>query len=403
MKHVKMVLSVSTLWVLLAASCKKDNGGSSGSLPPINVSPDDMPSADNTTPSNVTITWQSASKKLSHDVYFAEYPRLKKLGGDTMFLWYHFGPQGNEWDNIALRKSFDGGTNWTAPEVVMADNDPAYYGFANPDMIELQNKWLMLAYTGRGRPDDNAHDNIQVRISKDRGATWGPPIIAARGRSWEPAMVQYPDGEIQLFFSSEAAWWNGSVASQQEIRMASSKDNGTSWSSSKTVAYTAGMRDGMATPIILKDNKGVVFPIESVNNNKSPWMIWSSMSARFNYAGIASTENNRRWLATSQNIWGGAPYLVQTTTGETILSVQDAGGRNIGADWKKNTMLVLVGNSVAQNFTNISYPWPGLPTTEGAYYSSMFLKNNNTLVILTTRNFSDGHSEIFWKEGTINR
>jgi hypothetical protein len=32
-------------------------------------------------------------------------------------------------------------------------------------------KWLMLAYTGRGVPDDSLHNNIQIRISKDGGNT----------------------------------------------------------------------------------------------------------------------------------------------------------------------------------------------------------------------------------------
>jgi hypothetical protein len=66
-------------------------------------------------------------------------------------------------------------------------------------------------------------------------------------------------------------------------------------------------------------------------------------------------------------------------------------------------MLVLVGNAIATNFTNISYPWPGLPVNEGAYYSSLMLKNDSILVMLTTRNFADNHSEIFWKEGRITR
>jgi hypothetical protein len=215
-------------------------------------------------------------------------------------------------------------------------------------------------------------------------------------------MIQLPDGEIELFYSSEAAWWPGNNV-QQEILMVSSKDNTTTWTSPKRVAYTAGMRDGMPTPLVLKDNKGIVFPIESVNNTKSPWVVWSSTDAKWNYKSTATAENGRRWLATPQNIWGGAPFIIQLLTGETLLSVQDAGGRSIGSDWKKNTMLVLAGNSVAKNFTNISIAWPNLPVNEGAYYSSLFLKDNSTVVAVTTRNFSDGHSEIYWKEGQISR
>jgi hypothetical protein len=400
MKQLKNLIS-ACLVVMLITACDKRP---SNAVPSGTFHADDQPPVDDSTPA-LNITWNSTAIKMSHTVYYAEYPRVHKVGGDTLLFTYHFGDQNNYWDNIAIKRSTDGGTTWSAHEVLMADDNPAYYGFSNPDIIRLNNGFVVLAFTGRGNPDDNAHANIQVRISKDRGWTFESPKIVATGRSWEPAMIQLPHGEIQLFYSSEARWWGGpgSTAAQQEILMVRSTDNGVTWSSPKAVAYTDGMRDGMAIPLVLKDNKGIVFPIESVNNSRSPWIVWSSVDANWNYRGVGTAANGRRWLATTQNIWGGAPYIIQLATGETILSVQDAGGRSIGSDWKKNTMLVLVGNSVAKNFTNISYPWPNLPVNEGAYYSSLMQKNDSVLAMVTTRNFSDGHSEIFWKEGRITR
>jgi hypothetical protein len=258
----------------------------------------------------------------------------------------------------------------------------------------------MLAYVGRGNPDDNAHDNVQIRISKDAGLTWGNPQIVATGRSWEPGMVQLSDGDIEMFYSSEANWWPGSNP-QQDILLVHSTDNGATWSAPKEVAYAAGKRDGMPTPLLLNNNKGIVFPIESVNDSKSPWVMWSSTDAKWNYSTTGTTQNGRRWLTTTDNIFGGAPFIVQLQSGETLLSVQGAGGRNIGSDWKKSTMLVYKGNSTATNFTKVSDPWPNLTTGEGAYYSSMFLKDQNTVVLVTTRNFGDSHSEVYWKEGHI--
>jgi hypothetical protein len=387
--------------LLLLVRCQKPADPAPVTPPASTVAPDDQPPTDTTTPT-LTIAWDATARKLSHDVPFAEYGRVHRVAGDTLLLTYHCGDRENYWDNIAIRRSTDGGATWSAAEILVPDNDPNYYGFANPDLLVLRNGDVLLAYTGRGKPDDNAHDNIQIRLSRDRGWTFGPPRIAATGRSWEPAAVQLPDGEIELFYSSEAAWWP-SPNPQQEILMVRSTDNAQSWSNPTHVAYTAGARDGMPVPLVLGGGKGIVFPIESVNNSQSPWVVWSSVAARYNYAGLGTPANGRRWLATSERIWGGAPYLVQLPTGETLLSTQDAGGRGIGSDWRKNTMLVLVGNSVAKNFTNLSYPWPNLPPNEGAYYSSLFLKNATTPVLVTTRNFADGHSEIFWKEGHIAR
>lgn len=399
-------LSILVLSVVLAfAACKKDsnntqsNGGNNGGNQPT-YHADDLPPADNTS-SKVNITWDNTSaRKISHDVYFAEYGRIHRINSTTLLLTYHCGGTTDTWNNIALRRSTDNGVTWSDAQIVMADNVSGYYGFSDPDILVMQNGWLMLAFVGRGNPDDNAHDNVEIRISKDNGASWGASQIIATGRSWEPGMVQLPDGDIEMFYSSEAKWWPGSNP-QQDILFIHSKDNGATWSSPTEVAYATGARDGMPVPLLLNNNKGIVFSIESVNSSKSPWLVWSSLDARWNYAGNGTFQNGRRWLGTNDNVFGGAPFVTQLSTGETLLSFQDAGGRNIGSDWKKSTMLVYTGNSIAQNFSRINDPWPNLPTSEGAYYSSLFLKDANTVVLVTTRNFGDGHSEVWWKEGQV--
>ncbi|GAB3930353.1 sialidase family protein [Larkinella terrae] len=398
---VNSLVLLTGLFFFQCKTSEPDDSPGPGNPPTSTVAPDDLPPTDTSVPT-LSVSWDNTARKMSHDVYFAEYGRVHRVKGDTLLLTYHCGDRENYWDNIAIRRSTDGGTSWSLAEILVTDNDPNYYGFANPELLVLRNGDVMLAYTGRGKPDDNAHDNIQIRISKDRGWTFGTSRIVATGRSWEPGLVQLADGDIEIFYSSEAAWWPGNNP-QQEILMVHSTDLGLTWSAPAHVAYTSGMRDGMPTPLVLKDNKGIVFPIESVNNTQSPWVVWSSVAAKWQYAGLGTTANNRRWLATSERIWGGAPYLVQLPTGQTLLSTQDAGGRAISSDWRKNTMLVLVGNSVAKNFTAISYPWPNLPVNEGAYYSSLFMKNETTPVLITTRNFADGHSEIYWKEGHISK
>jgi hypothetical protein len=388
------------IWIplLLGAKCNK-------TVTQITVHPDELPPVDASTP-KISIRWAKTARKVSHDVYFAEYGRVKKWNGDTLLLTYHCGTKGNEWDNIVLRRSFDNGITWQPPQVLVADNKPKkYYGFSTPDLLRLKNGWLVLAYTGRGIPDDSTHNNIQVSISKDKGYTWSKPNIIAIGRSWEPGMVQLPDGEIQLFFSTEfVSTKNSKGRHEQKILMLSSKDNGLRWSPPKMVAFMKGLRDGMAIPLLLKSNKGVITAFESVNNGQSPCFVWSSLKSGWNYKDMATPENGRRWCGVD-NIWGGAPYMVQLPTGEIIMSIQDSGGRGIEryTQWKKNTMLVVVGNSMAKSFTNLSYPWPALPKSEGAYFNSVYLKNDSTIVAVSTRNFPDAHSEVWWKEGYIRR
>lgn len=345
------------------------------------------------------IEW-GTPRKVSHEVYNAAYPRMLSLGGDTLFLAYHGGDQNNTWDNIYLRKSFDLGATWTEPDMLMVDDDPNYWGFANPEFLALRDGRILMAFTGRGRPDDNMHDNIQVMHSDDRGATWSKPRIVSYGRAWEPAMIQHPDGDVLMFFSSEARWWGTGQEIQQEILLVQSTNAGLSWSNPKSVAYTPGMRDGMPVPIVLRDGKGLAFAIESVGNADSPWILHSSLTNRFENKGEVS-----RNLAAHKSLvgFGGGPYLEQLPTGETILSLHDTGGRDIGSDWMKNTMYVLIGDSEAKNFNNVSYPFPDLPADEGAFFNAIHVIDANTVIALGSRNFSDGHSEVHWVTGSVIR
>jgi hypothetical protein len=366
---------------------------------------DEHPALNNDTP-NLKITWDTTARKISHDIYFAEYGRIHRYKKDTLILTYHAGGPGNEWDNIVMRRSYDNGNTWQPPKVIMPDNSQnRYYGFSTPELLTLKNGWLLLAYTGRGKPDDSTHNNIQITISKNAGITWSKPTIVATGRSWEPAMIQLPDGNLEMFFSTElSSSTKARGRHEQKIVMASSNDNGQTWRPPVDIAFGSKRRDGMAAPLVLKDGKGIVVAFESVYHDKSPCFIWSSANAQWRYKGLGAEGNGRRWCGTA-NVWGGAPYLLQLPTGETLISVQDAGGRPIEryTQWRKNTMLVLVGNSSARSFSNTSCPWPNLPNNEGAYFNSIFLKNDSTVLAVSTYNFKDKHSEIWCKEGHIKR
>lgn len=367
---------------------------------------DDFPLADDTL-RKVTLVWDSAERKISHEVYFSEYGRARRYAGDTILLVYHAGSKKNEWDNIILRESTDNGASWSAPRTIVADNQPERYsGFSTPDLLVLQNKWLLLAYTGRGIPDDSTHNNLQVRLSKDRGVTWSKPGIISLGRSWEPGMIQLPDGEIQLFYSNEIlSTKKAKGRHEQKVLMMSSRSNGMKWSKPKSVAFTAGRRDGMPVPLVLNDNRGIVFAAEAVENERSPEVIWSSLAANWNYASVGTVENGRRWTSTIDPIWGGAPCMVQLPTGEIILSMQTEGGRKLDryTEWKKNTVVVMAGNSLARNFNTLTFPYPNLPENEGRYFNSIFLKNDSTLALITTKNYPDSSSALFWKEARIYR
>ncbi|MBN1791145.1 MAG: exo-alpha-sialidase [Bacteroidales bacterium] len=360
---------------------------------------DDMPFA-----VSKKIEWKpySTAKLVSQPGIYADYGRIKRLGNsDTLFLVYHGGPANQDWINVYLRKSFDNGNTWQNHEI-MADISKYsnYWRFCNPELIELKNGWIILAYTGNGKPETNENCYIHLLTSKDRGKTWSGPQLIQTGRSWEPAIIQLPHGELELFYSSEARWWpaQSGVYIEQEIHAIHSTDNGQTWSFPQTVAYYPGKRDGMAVPLVLQENKGIVFTIETVNIATSPYIVKRDLAGSWILTESGFESSPYRWLAGSFSGHGGAPYMIQLPTGECVLSAHVYRG----GDWHQNNyMQVMIGDNDARNFGSITTPWGVLPTNESAVNNSLFMKNSTTIVAVSGRNFRDVSGGIYWLEGSI--
>jgi len=61
----------------------------------------------------------------------------------------------------------------------------------------------------------------------------------------------------------------------------------------------------------------------------------------------------------------------------------------------------MIGDNEARNFGDFSTPWGDLPVDQGAILTSIFLKDESTVVLVTSRNQAGGGSAIYWLEGTI--
>lgn len=347
------------------------------------------------------IEWDDPSTaiKLNPTGTYGEYGRVERLGeSDTLLLVYHGGPNTEDWINIYLRKSFDNGKTWASQEILMdlADYPGQYWRFCTPEILQLQNGWILVAYEANARPDENL-SSIQILVSKDSGSTWGDPIIYETGRTWEPSMVQLPHGEIELYYSSEAKWW-GSDNLYQDIQVIRSTDNGESWSDPRVIAYYPGRRDGMPVPTVLQGNKGVVFGIECVGSSNSPYIIHRDMNEPWILETSDFLNGPHRWLVSGFSAHGGAPYILQLPTGELVYSAHIYRG---GSWHQNNYQEVLIGDNDAKKFESLSRPWGIPPMGEGAILNSLFLKDDSTIVTISTRMFSNGSGGLYWLEGKI--
>ncbi|MHC4116172.1 MAG: exo-alpha-sialidase [Planctomycetota bacterium] len=304
----------------------------------------------------------------------AGYGRMIRLtDGDILCA---FGRRGS----VSTSRSHDEGKTWSAPKTVVT------YEFgtaANPELLQLANGRIMLTYNERPR-DGKHHFAIRSCTSEDGGKTWTASSVVYQADTiwgngcWEPAQIQLPSGEIQLYFANENPYRK---SNEQEISVVRSYDNGLTWSKPTTICFRAGHRDGMPAPLVLKDGKGIVVAIEdnALGRKFRPAIISTSMKDRWSqpYADGASP---RRWWALAdplpENVNAAAPYIRQFPTGETVLSCQihEAGDEPV--------MAVYVGDAEARNFSGKTTPFNTDPGKSGKW-NSLFIKNATTVTAVS--------------------
>lgn len=335
-----------------------------------------------------------------------EYPRILRVSADTLLCSYHGGSGTDYWVNIYLQKSFDNGKTWTAPTILMDKEKSTignrYWRFCNPEMVKLKNGWILMPFTANGNPETNDNCHTLLMISKDNGESWGDPFIVGRGRSWEPMITQLPNGELELFVSSEAAWWGTAGQGPQEILFARSTDNGLTWTSLKRAAYSPDRRDGMPSAVVMQGNKGILFSIEIVNDGGwgSPSLVKRGLNEEWDASPWNNADTNKRWHV-PMYAHGGAPYTIQLPTGEIVVMAH-VNGRSV---WQTSYPRIAVGDSNGKNFITPVTPLTTLPAAEGCYYNSLFLKDSETVWLVMTHSLYNGSTrvkgEIQYLEGKI--
>jgi hypothetical protein len=297
------------------------------------------------------------------------YGRMVRLPNQQILCSYERGSR------IYVRPSRDEGRTWEQETPVAAYQ---FGGAANPEMLVLQNGWILLS--DNERPRDGIHPfTIMTTVSKDGGATWeGGRLVYEAGINsgtgcWEPAQIQLPSGEIQLFFANEKPYPD---TTEQEITMVRSLDNAATWSQAKRISLRPGFRDGMPVPVILAGGKGIVFAIED-----------NGIAGKFKPSIVdATSEGNSRWPALHvqlpDSVYAGAPYLRQFPGGETVLSVQSGEGRLNEGTQRNSQMVVYVGDSDARNFAGKSVPFSVAPEASGLW-NSLFIKDEITVTAIS--------------------
>lgn len=318
----------------------------------------------------------------------AAYPRAKQLSNGEILLAYHHGEAlGDFGSSVTLRRSRDGGASWYKTQRVEGPGEQGFFGFCNPDFIELGDGRMMLVTAARAKAEPFSRDGflsecrrcgLRVRFSNNYGATWGPPrmIAAGRGRVWEPSIVRLPGGELEIFYANESPSLQ-QVGATQCIESIRSSDDGRTWCAPTMVSEQRGCRPGMPTALPLA-NGHVACVQEVVGLSTSPW--------------IADTLQGRAsgyHLAQEEYDFGAAPFLAHAPDGSTLLAfhsqcMQAPGFKRLGMSWLFSQIFVQRGDAEAQNFGAASCPWPTVSPQSGNFFPSLLTMSNGTLVALAS-------------------
>lgn len=121
---------------------------------------------------------------------------------------------------LYYRRSLDGGATWTTPKALIGACSSA----ADQDVARHANGQVTVAWTGY------SSGRILVRTSTDGGATFRPAVAAARSTDMEPGASPFYRGNVSVAIGSKGSTYVAYTSAPDELSVRRSRDRGATWS-----------------------------------------------------------------------------------------------------------------------------------------------------------------------------
>jgi hypothetical protein len=351
-------------------------------------------------PQLIHIVWDTGSMRRVGD---GGYPRMIELKNGRLITVYAAAI-----GNTEIVYSDDKGDHWSAPVVVAAKAGDIRMDA--PDITLLNDGSLLVCYNPRPsfrNADTFKHFAIRIAKSYDDGLSWKDDQLLYeagyrfKDGCWEPAALQLPSGEIQLFFSNEGVY---TYSDEQNISILRSIDNGKTWTKQPgIVSFRKGSRDGMPVPVYLPAKKEILFSIEDNGFiNFKPYIIRSTLANNWSQTITATSADREYALKDSlkEKVYAGAPYLRVLPNGNTLLSYQSTQLRPGKQDVNNAEMIVAVGDAEGRDFSNPTVPFK-IPANSTALWNSISVLKDETIVALTSTKAYNGKPEVWIIKGRL--
>ena len=188
--------------------------------------------------------------------------------------------------------------------------------------------------------------------------------------------MRLPGGELQIFYANESPDLQEEGASQC-IEVIRSVDDGRTWTAPRLVSEQRDCRPGMPTTLAL-GNGHVVCGQEVVGLKTSPW-IFDTLRGQV----------QGHYLAQDRYDFGAAPFLARASDGSTLLAFhsqcrQASGLKHVSGGWLLSDIFVQRGDAQATHFGPASSPWPTADTLAGAFFPSLMVLRDGTVVVMAS-------------------